>query len=64
MNVMEISRLGETPDILADDDTRQERLNICSDCRHLDQTGTCMMCGCYVMLRCAIKKNKCPKKFW
>lgn len=49
---------------MADDALLSQRLSACSDCKHLDVSGTCMMCGCYVMLRCAIKSNKCPKKYW
>ena len=60
----ELARLktGTTP--LADEALYEERLTFCSDCKHLDISGTCMMCGCYVMLRCALKDNKCPKKYW
>ncbi len=50
--------------LLADEQIKMQRLSICSDCKHLDVSGTCMMCGCYVMLRCSILSNKCPKKYW
>ena len=35
------------------------RLAICKECDHL-QDGTCARCGCYVELRAAVKRNRCP----
>ena len=40
-----------------------ERLAVCKDCDKLN-SGTCLACGCYVEIRAAIEKNKCPKKKW
>ncbi len=48
----------------AQPDERERRLLICSSCKHLDVSGTCMMCGCYVMLRTALKNSRCPQKYW
>ncbi|MBQ8003119.1 MAG: hypothetical protein IJ297_06720 [Clostridia bacterium] len=60
----ELNRLKASKTSMADDAAYEARLKICSDCKHLDVSGTCMMCGCYVMLRTALKDNKCPKKYW
>lgn len=60
----ELERLKNSSLSLADDELWSKRLEICSDCKHLDISSTCMMCGCYVMLRSALKDNKCPKKYW
>lgn len=43
--------------------TYEGRLNVCKSCDHLE-AGTCLACGCYVELRAAVKKNKCPYKKW
>ena len=60
----ELARLKATSTPMADDTLYEKRLKVCSDCKHLDISGTCMMCGCYVMLRCALYSNKCPQKYW
>ncbi len=36
-----------------------QRLELCRSCDFL-LSGVCMKCGCYVELRAAFKKNKCP----
>lgn len=41
----------------------EERLGICRECDLLVD-GTCNACGCYVELRAATQKSKCPKKKW
>lgn len=41
----------------------ENRLAVCRDCDYLE-AGTCLACGCYVELRAAVKKNKCPYKKW
>ena len=40
-----------------------ERLSICRLCDKL-LSGTCLSCGCYVEIRAAIKKGRCPDKKW
>jgi len=40
-----------------------DRLSVCKACDYLE-SGTCLACGCYVELRAAVKKNKCPYKKW
>lgn len=39
------------------------RLAICKDCSKLNQ-GTCLACGCFVELRAALTKGKCPYSKW
>ncbi len=41
----------------------QSRLAACKECDYLE-AGTCQACGCYVELRAAVKKNRCPYKKW
>lgn len=41
----------------------EERLSACRLCDYLE-AGTCLACGCYVELRAAVKKNKCPYQKW
>lgn len=43
----------------ADDGTIAARLTVCRACDHL-MNGTCALCGCYVELRAAKKKQTCP----
>ena len=41
----------------------EERLQICVSCEKLNE-GTCLGCGCFVELRAAVNKNRCPYKKW
>lgn len=41
----------------------QERLQLCRSCDNLI-SGTCLACGCYVEIRAATKKGRCPEKKW
>lgn len=41
----------------------ENRLSVCKQCDYLE-AGTCLACGCYVELRAAVKKNRCPYKKW
>lgn len=41
----------------------EDRLSVCKTCDYLE-AGTCLACGCYVELRAAVKRNKCPYKKW
>ena len=50
-------------DIKADDILYEKRLAVCKQCDKLSQ-GTCTGCGCYVELRAAVRKNRCPYKLW
>ena len=53
-----LSTEDKTPDQLYN-----ERLEICRECEKLN-AGTCISCGCYVEIRAAMKKAKCPNKKW
>lgn len=58
-----IGTLGE--DIKAEKELYQKRLSICGKCPQL-LDGTCLKCGCYVEMRAAVKRNRCPSenKYW
>lgn len=40
-------------------DQYHSRLSVCKSCDYLFQ-GMCRLCGCYVELRAAMRKNRCP----
>ena len=46
-----------------EEEVYHERLSICRLCDNL-LSGTCLQCGCYVEIRAAIKKGRCPEKKW
>ncbi len=50
-------------DVKTAQDIYESRLSICKACDRLE-AGTCLACGCYVELRAAVKKNRCPYKKW
>lgn len=50
-------------DLKVSDQLYEERLTVCGDCDMLFQ-GMCRVCGCYVELRAAMKKNACPRHQW
>lgn len=50
-------------DVKAEDALYEKRLAVCKECEKLS-AGTCLGCGCYVELRAAVKKNRCPYKYW
>ena len=50
-------------DVKTAEEVYQGRLEVCKQCDYLE-SGTCQACGCYVELRAAVKKNKCPYKKW
>lgn len=41
----------------------KQRLQVCKKCDKF-QEGLCRACGCYVSLRAAAKKQKCPYRKW
>ena len=47
----------------SDEKVYQNRLSICRSCDNLLR-GTCRSCGCYVEIRAAVKKGRCPEKKW
>lgn len=56
---------GIDPDLKADDTLYEKRLNTCRECDKL-LNGMCRICGCFVEMRAAMKKNYCPapEKYW
>ncbi len=52
-----IQRMDE--ELKVDQQTYEERLNICSTCDRL-MNGMCRLCGCFVELRAVQKVRKCP----
>ena len=40
------------------------RIAICDACKDQDDTGVCMMCGCYCTVRACLKTQACPMKRW
>lgn len=49
--------------IKADQPLYEKRLVVCKGCDLLSE-GMCRACGCYVEMRAALKKNKCPYEKW
>lgn len=50
-------------DVKADPALYEQRLAVCRTCDHLE-AGTCLACGCYVELRAAVQKSRCPYRKW
>lgn len=50
---------GLDEEIKVSDETYQTRLSTCKQCDNL-LNGICRVCGCFVEMRAAIAKNKCP----
>lgn len=47
----------------AGEDLIRKRLAVCEGCeKHV--LGTCLACGCYVLIRASAKGSRCPKKKW
>ena len=44
---------------LAPEEVRERRLACCRGCESLS-AGTCLLCGCYVELRAALRQGGCP----
>lgn len=51
--------------IKTEDEEYKKRLDICKGCDNLIN-GMCKICGCFVEMRAAVKKNYCPDidKHW
>lgn len=47
----------------ASEELFKKRLEQCRTCKWLE-TATCQACGCFVEVRAAVKKQKCPYKLW
>ena len=54
---------GLAPGIPVDEDLIRKRLSVCEGCeKHV--LGTCLACGCYVLIRASAKGSRCPRKKW
>lgn len=51
------------PALKAGREVYESRLAVCKACDYLE-AGSCRACGCFVELRAATKKGKCPYKKW
>ncbi|MCR5329236.1 MAG: DUF6171 family protein [Saccharofermentans sp.] len=51
------------PEELVSDEETARRLAVCQSCVKLNQ-GTCLACGCFVEIRAATQKGKCPYSKW
>jgi len=51
--------------IKTEDEEYKKRLDLCKQCDNLIN-GMCKVCGCFVEMRAAVKKNYCPDidKHW
>lgn len=51
--------------IKTEDEEYKKRLDICKQCDNLIN-GMCKVCGCFVEMRAAVKKNYCPdvERYW
>ena len=45
------------------EDVYARRLETCKSCDFLE-TGTCLACGCFVELRAASRRGRCPYQKW
>ena len=48
---------------LVSEELEAERLDLCGQCEKLN-CGTCLACGCFVEIRAATKKGRCPYGKW
>ncbi|MDU4326735.1 MULTISPECIES: DUF6171 family protein [unclassified Clostridium] len=46
-------------EIKTKEDDYKSRLNTCMECDNLIN-GMCKLCGCFIEMRAAVKKNYCP----
>ena len=53
------------PDVKSEEELYEKRLAACKQCGNL-VNGMCRVCGCFVEMRAAVKKNSCPaaEKYW
>ena len=60
------SRKSEKLDLsgqIISEEIESVRLGYCRQCDKINQ-GTCLACGCFVEIRAATKKGRCPYKKW
>lgn len=52
-----------TGKILASKELVEKRIEICKNCRHLEE-NRCNVCGCFINLKAGLRIEKCPLKLW
>ncbi len=52
-----------TGKIKAEDTIINQRLSICTSCRHNDR-NRCNVCGCFLTVKAGLKAESCPLKKW
>lgn len=62
-SVVEKGLSGLLSEDRAEEKLYKDRLQMCRSCDNL-MSGTCLSCGCYVEIRAAINKGRCPEKKW
>lgn len=55
--------IERTPEQERTPEADYRRLEACRACDYLE-AGTCTACGCYVELRAASRRGRCPYKKW
>jgi hypothetical protein len=51
--------------VKVDEDTKNDRMNICLSCEHLfHPTKNCKKCGCFMEAKTWLKSASCPIKKW
>ena len=59
-----VEGIGALPaEDLVSEEIESVRLGYCRQCDKINQ-GTCLACGCFVEIRAATKKGRCPYKKW
>lgn len=51
------------PEIKTEPELYENRLIVCKACDRLAD-GMCKGCGCFVEMRAAVRKNRCPYEKW
>ena len=52
-----------SPEEKAGEEEYRRRLDVCQECEKL-QNGMCLSCGCFVQVRAAKGKERCPWEKW
>jgi len=51
-------------EILAGDEEKERRMNVCRKCRHMSSKGRCSQCGCFIVFKSGLKTEECPIGKW
>lgn len=51
--------------LLSDDDTLNDRMAICLDCKSFNKESTrCSLCGCFMKIKVRLEASHCPVGKW